>query len=485
MKPNSAHISIKWKLLGFLAVFVAVLILMLWLFQVVFLESIYEAIQTRTVKVTAESIARRIDSDELPAQLLKLYEQNRISCRVVTAEGQDVACVVGMESTIKDLLPVQLMLIYATAARDGGATLEVLDAEELQSSIYQPLFGGRRERNVRTIIYGKLVTSSDGGKLMILLNSTITPVNATVDTLRAELVVITIVMTVLSLALAFFMSGVISRPIIKINASAKILAKGDYSVRFDEGGYREITELSQTLNNTAEQLGKVDQMRRDFIANVSHDLRTPLTLITGYGEVMRDLPGENTPENVQNIIDEAKRLTSLVNDLLDLSRLQSGKQKVEMQDFSLTGLVDGILSRYAQLVLHEGYRLSWEHEGDAVVHGDTTRMTQVVYNLINNAITYTGEDKTVTVRQTVSDGRVRIDVIDTGEGIAKEDLPLIWERYYKVDKTHRRAAVGSGLGLSIVRNVLELHGAQYGVQSEPGKGSDFWFEMKTVPSARA
>ena len=106
---------------------------------------------------------------------------------------------------------------------------------------------------------------------------------------------------------------------------------------------------------------------------------------------------------------------------------------------------------------------------------------QVIYNLINNAVNYTGAEKLVTVEQTVSNGSVRISVTDTGEGIAKEQLPLIWDRYYKVDKVHRRAMVGTGLGLSIVKQILELHGATYGVSSTIGKGSTFWFELPAVP----
>lgn len=123
----------------------------------------------------------------------------------------------------------------------------------------------------------------------------------------------------LALIFAAIMSKKVSKPIIKINESAKELAKGNVAVHFDGEGYREITELNDTLNYAAEELSKVENLRRELIANVSHDLRTPLTMITGYAEVMRDIPGENTPENVQIIIDEANRLTSLVNDMLDIS----------------------------------------------------------------------------------------------------------------------------------------------------------------------
>ena len=127
---------------------------------------------------------------------------------------------------------------------------------------------------------------------------------------------------------------------------------------------------------------------------------------------------------------------------------------------------------------HKGYKILFEHDCEVFVIADETRLLQVVYNLINNAINYTGEDKTVTVKQEVVGDVVRVSVIDTGEGISEENLPLIWDRYYKVDKVHKRAILGTGLGLSIVKNILLLHNSRFGVASEVGKGSIFWFEFK-------
>ena len=256
------------------------------------------------------------------------------------------------------------------------------------------------------------------------------------------------------------------------------MAKGKYDITFPNNGYREIAELGDTLNYAATELSKTEELRRELIANVSHDLRTPLTMITGYGEVMRDLPGENTPENVQIIIDEAKRLTDLVNDMLDISKLQSGTQTLKLERFSLTETIQDTMLRYHKLTEHDGYQISFLYRENVFVTADQLRISQVVYNLINNAIVYTGEDKKIEVSQTVYDDKVRISVTDTGEGIEQDMLPLIWDRYYKVDKTHKRAVVGTGLGLSIVKSTVELHGGTCGVTSQKGVGSTFWFELK-------
>ncbi len=210
------------------------------------------------------------------------------------------------------------------------------------------------------------------------------------------------------------------------------------------------------------------------MANVSHDLRTPLTMIKGYAEVMRDLPGENTPENVQIIIDEAGRLNDLVNDLLDLSRLQAGVLELSRERFDLTGSIKEILTRYDKLA---DFSFPFEPEENIYVMADKLKISQVVYNLVNNAVNYAGADKTVALTQEVIGNDVRISVTDTGEGIPQDKLRDIWDRYYKVDQEHRRAQVGTGLGLSIVKNVLDLHGGSYGVISELGKGSTFWFQL--------
>ena len=222
----------------------------------------------------------------------------------------------------------------------------------------------------------------------------------------------------------------------------------------------------------------MEKIRKELIANISHDLRTPLTMISGYSEVMRDIPGENTPENMQVIIDETARLTSLVNDLLNVSKLQSGTQKMDVKKMSLTKAIKDTVKRYDTLINHNGFTIKFESDEEAFILGDETRLLQVVYNLINNAINYTGSDKTVIVKQEITDNVVRISVIDSGEGISEQDLPLIWDRYYKVDKVHKRAMVGTGIGLSIVKNILLLHNSRFGVSSEVGKGSTFWFEFK-------
>ena len=196
--------------------------------------------------------------------------------------------------------------------------------------------------------------------------------------------------------------------------------------------------------------------------------------------MMRDIPGENSPENVQAVIDEATRLSELVSDLMDLSKLRAGTVKPVLSVFDLTATVRDTMRRYDTLIRHQGYRIEYHAEGEAPILADRTMILQVIYNLINNAVNYTGESRRVVVTQVVKDGKVRLCVADDGEGIPPENIPEIWDRYYRVDRVHKRAVMGTGLGLSIVKSVLEAHGATYGVDSAVDVGSVFWFELPLI-----
>ena len=298
----------------------------------------------------------------------------------------------------------------------------------------------------------------------------------------APLASIPLVLIVAAILLAtgmvgYTMSRSISEPIIETNEAARELSRARYQRPPHSGGYREIAELNDTLVQTAEDLRKVEDLQRELIANISHDLRTPLTMIEGYAEAMRDIPDEITPENMQIIIDETERLSTMVNEVLDFSRLRTGSLELTMTRFNLTELVRKIVERISRMTAVEGYTVTFEAAEDAFVNADSGRISQVIYNLAGNALTYTGADKTVQIRQERKDGMVRITIADSGEGIPPEELPLIWDRYYRSRENHKRAVIGSGLGLNICRGILENHHAPYGAETPPGGGTVFWFAL--------
>ena len=517
--PLMVHLSI-----GFLG-FSAMLLVVLWLFQTVFLEQFYKSVKTGQVKSCAYSIADNIDSDELTDLITEIEEQNTMFVTIYNTDDARFGSVYSSTSQPgfqSDIAQDTVAAIYHQAQSNGGEHSSIThikrserffkpdwdktqnsavnngdmqadpgnngsafdpngatpDQQQKNENKHEPAFEKMTSEN---LAYAKIVSSSSGERLVIV-ESAITPVASVVDTLRYQLIIMTVVIVILSIIMAIAVARLISKPITDATENAKSLARQDYDVNFSGGRYKEITELNATLNFAASELKKVDSLQKELIANISHDLRTPLTMITGYSEVMRDLPGEMTPENIQIIIDEATRLNSLVTDLLDLSRLQSGTADIKSAPFSLTECIKGIFGRYTKLKESDGLNIVFEHTEEVFIMGDELRMTQVLYNLINNAINYIGSDNTVIVRQTVEGEKVRVEVIDHGEGIPADKLDYIWDRYYRVDKEHRRAKIGTGLGLSIVKGVLLAHNAEFGVESTPGEGSDFWFVLPIIPT---
>lgn len=467
--------GIRWKLLACFGIFASVTIILLWLCQNVFLSDIYKRIKIREIKTAYSRIESSIDNGTFAENAEKIANEYNV-CIIVLAESgtfDTVSVDAAPYCIIHHTNITGLMKIYYQARdRDDG----IVYYARLKDSpnVYQSDVNDR-DSEQSIVLSGVHATDSDNA--IIFLNSVISPVSATVNTLNTILIYITFALIILSFILAFVLSQVISKPIVSLTRSARRLAQGDYDAVFMGGGYSEADTLAATLNYAEGELSKVDKLQKELVANISHDLRTPLTMISGYSEMMRDIPSENTQENLQVIIDETERLTSLVNDVLDISKLQSGAQVFEKKRMCITDTVERAMTRYAKLV-SGGYDISYNHgEEKHYIIGDETRVLQVIYNLVNNAVTYTGEDKRVIVSEKENDGYIRISVTDTGEGIAEDKLPLIWERYYKVDALHKRSAMGTGLGLSIVRGIMSEHGGRYGVESTLGSGSTFWVEF--------
>ncbi len=493
MRPNrnrsAPHrtVGIKWKLFAGFTAFTAVTLLVLWLCQVVFLSDIYRFIKTAEIRTVADRLSHTLQTaEDAEAEAETLAHRNDVcilAMRMVSPNRATplLSCDALKNCAIHNMADQSIFTLYDAAQKNGGKNLQHF-RYDAKIKRYVSIAAGDNRGDPESIIYSLVVQDTEGSDVLLILNSVVSPVEATVKTLYLLLIAVSALMVGMALLLAAFLSGKISRPIVEINEAAKGLAKGQYGTTFRGGSYREIKELADTLNYAAEELSKVDALRRELIANTSHDLRTPLTMIRGYAEVMRDLPGENTPENAQVIIDEAGRLTSLVSDMLDISKLESGNQPVSPEEFNLTATLREGMDRYNQLCLREGYRIDFMAEENVTVFTDRSKLLQAFYNLVNNAITYTGADKRVTVTQeTYADEAgarwVRLSVTDTGVGIPEDKLALIWDRYYKIDAAHKRAAQGTGLGLSIVNKIMTLLSGRCGVVSTVGKGRTFWIEI--------
>ncbi len=482
MKKQS---SLRWKILKYLLVFVFAMISMIWLFQIVFLDSFYQSIKSKNLEFVASAVAETLDDEQIQQKIDHLSTENEVCVRVVQLLNKQVLPVsVQYVSTDHSACAVarltdEQVIDYWNKAISNHGMIQAKTKEVIPLGMTGAMQFGYQETGHQDLLLAKSI-GDDGLDALVLVSTRISPVNSTIETLRVQLSVMSVVICLMAVALAAFMTLKVTKPLEEINQATRILATGNYDVDFSASGYQEINELSETMNYAAQKLKEVDQMRRDLLSNVSHDLRTPLTMIEGYSEMMRDLPGENTPENAQVILDEAHRLTLLVNDLLDLSKLEEKKMILKIETVNLSELLNEIVKRYLKYTQSLNLKLVCDCDANLIIQCDPQRIEQVIYNFINNAIQYSASGKTIEIRCKALQNKVRFEIEDYGQGIAEEYLDSIWERYYKVDRQHVRSSSGSGIGLSICKLLLEMHHADYGVHSEVGQGTTFWFEFPLV-----
>ncbi len=312
-------------------------------------------------------------------------------------------------------------------------------------------------------------------------------INATSIILKNQLIYIMFIALLFAVLIAFFLSKRITKPIEEITDKSKKLADGDYSVIFERNGITEIDDLADTLNYLESEISKTDEFRRDLMANVSHDLKTPLTMIKAYSEMIRDISYKNKKkreEHLDIIISETDRLNILVNDILTLSKLQANSEVLNYEEFDLNKEISNIVKHYDIIKETESYIITYNGCENALVYADRNKINQVIYNLINNAINYTGDDNTVNINLRDIGESYIFEVIDHGKGIDPEDIDYIWDKYYKKEKNHKRNVVGTGLGLSIVKNILTIHNFKFGVNSVKKHGSTFYFEIPKIKKCK-
>ncbi len=292
----------------------------------------------------------------------------------------------------------------------------------------------------------------------------------------------------------------LTKPILELNKLAQGMAKLDFSIKYPVQSQDEVGQLGSSINSLSDQLDKaitelteanaklkqdierersLDKMRKEFVSSVSHELKTPLALIQGYAEglklnVNEDEEGRNFYCEV--IMDETDKMNRLVRDLLDLSHIESGTFKLEKSNFNLSDLVDFLLDKYRPILAEKAIELRVEKAENITVNADYVRIEQVLVNYLNNAINHLDEHKKVKLIITNRQGKVRVAVYNSGPTIPEAELAKIWTSFYKVDKARTRAYGGTGLGLSVVKSVLELHGNTYGVANQ-ADGVVFWFEL--------
>ncbi len=474
MKFDLNFKSIRFKIWIYVLITILIILFLNWFLQVFLFNNYYDKMKISNSEKKAAILtnAYKTNSDDLTAFFSTVKK---------TLDSDDTF--VQIESNGK--------ILFSSGEQLKAYTAEIAQAKESltglaenRSSIALTLVTEPTKRE--TWVYACYLDASRTTSMYFL--SPLYPVSSTVEILSNQLVYITLVSLCLGIIFALYTSMRISRPIRDLTKKAGLLAKGEYGITFPANySYSEVNDLAQALNKTSVELEKSSKLQHDIIANVSHDLRTPLTMVKSYAEMIRDLSGDNPEKrnaHLQVIIDEADRLNNLVNDIMTLSDVQAGTLELNIETFSIKDLFLSALQPYAILCKNEGYHITFNCKQDAQVLGDHERIQQVIANLLSNAVKYCGEDKKIFINVKKWGKRVHCEIIDHGQGIKPNELPYIWERYYKSSTNHIRSQKSSGLGLSIVKEILVAHNARFGAESKINRGTTFWFELEVSPKIK-
>lgn len=476
MKLRIDYRSIKFKTWLYFILFTGFLMIVLWFLQVLFLNNFYEVMKvSQTEKVVKNIKTSYVSSSykDFIKKTEKISDSNDLYIYISSFDGDTMYFKPSGDNTSSRYYLEQINTVNQRLFSEQKTYITLRIKGQDDSKI--------------TLACGIILTGKDKTPLIVYVFSPLWPVSSTIQILTNQLVYVTFIALALACLISFYLSVRITRPIRKISNSAERLASGEYGIVFKGGHYTEINNLADTLTRASIELEKSDMMQKDLIANVSHDLRTPLTMIKSYAEMIKDISGNNPEKreaHLNVIIEETDRLNTLVGDLLTISRMQSGKMTLNPGSFNITDAANSILNTYRIMEDSEGYHFELNSPARFIVNGDEDKIKQVISNLVTNAMKFCGEDKTVIVTLKKRGRMVLCRVEDHGIGIAPSELGHVWERYYKSSSNMVRSAEGSGLGLSIVKEILTLHKADFGVDSTVGQGTTFWFELPYVKAEK-
>ncbi|MCL2630432.1 MAG: HAMP domain-containing histidine kinase [Firmicutes bacterium] len=447
-----------WITIGFSA-FTIIVIGGIWLLNYLLFNGLYLTSRKQELSNGIAEAKSAINSEVFSEELLKVSVKYGISMVAITENGlvyEDARASAG-HSALLNFGQGVLAEVFVSAQRGGGK---------------------HSQTDNQFIIFAEIVQTQYGAQVLIIAEARTKPEGAVYEGAIKMLGIISAIIFGVATIVVLAVAKWIIKPAEKLSESAEEFTKGRAGEIPSAGAFKETHALSQALKYAVDEIASLDKLKKDLIANISHDLKTPLALIKGYAEVLRDFPSKAGASEIQIIIDETDRLTGLVNSILDLSKIQESKGEMNFSEFDLVLVLEDIVNRHKAFLGHKGYKIEFNHTKTARVFADEVKITQAVYNLFSNAVTYAGEDKTIIVNQLIKGKNVRVEIIDHGDGMDVKTIERIWDRYYKSEKNHNRPSVGTGLGLSIVKEIITATpGGVYGVESSIGGGSKFYIEI--------
>ena len=473
--------GIRFNIWLFFLLFAVGIVLLLGVLQFSLVRPYYRSNQIRVVERVADELEDCLLVDTSSAegieQANRTVFQNNVCVEIINDNGAVVYWSDNIGSGCVFSLPDRYV---------SGAPVSLRDTGGLQDYVRQS--GGIIRLNVmneRTgqdmVVLGRRI-SRNLTDFYVFINSPLEPVDSLVSFFSNQYVYFTLIVIALASIISLWISGRLTNPISHMKEEAQKLARADYSAEFEGGYFTETADLASALNDATQKLSRIEDLRKDLIANVSHDIKTPLTGIKAYAEMIKDISGdipEKRNDHLDVIISETDYLNRLVNDMSELSMMQSGNYILKYANFDICEVITGVVKINGVLIEDQGLTVRTEMPESLMMYADETKIAQVVNNYLTNAIKHTPQGGTITVRAFLMDDEetVRVEVIDEGEGIAESEIPYIWDRYQKTSRSFSRTLTNPGLGLAIVKAVLDTHGAKYGVESKEGQGAMFWFEM--------
>lgn len=389
---------------------------------------------------------------------------------------------------ITDLEGKILLGNYPNSKLENPQAVPIQFAEQAAKGMFegQGNFGGLYES--RYYVIGVPMSVQDTGPTVGAVFAATS--SATMNAVQGEAFKIFLLSAGAAIAITFCLAGAFAfrlvKPLRQMSAAARSFGSGDFSVRVPVTSADELGQLAVSFNNMADSLSNSEGMRRSFIANVSHELKTPMTTIAGFIDGILDgtIPQGEQGKYLHIVSDEVKRLSRLVKSMLDLSRIDSGEMEIHPTRFDITHTIVTTLLTFEQRIDEKHMEIKGlEDAPSQTVYGDPDLLHQVVYNLVENAVKFTNTGGVITTRVIDGIDRTTVVIENTGPGIAPEDLPMVFDRFYKGDKSRSRDKNGMGLGLYLVRTILKLHGGDIHVSSVQGEFCRFEFTIPKPPEA--
>ncbi len=382
---------------------------------------------------------------------------------------------------------VEFMDAGSTDKWSGTEAVEISDiVETIIDQKPKPSVSRRMYKDVLDIPIMTLsmaITDDAGNNIgALLLHIDISSLNESIKKVYLDLLITTLIAVILAFLAVCYITVRMTKPVVEMNNAVKRFTKGDYDARVKVRGSDEVGQLGKSFNDMADEINNLEQSRRSFVANVSHELRSPLTSMRGFLEAIEDgtIPPEEQQHYLQIVIAENKRMSSMVNDLLDLARIESGQTVFKPERFDVHDLIVRTLLTFEARITTKELDVNVDFPQDRMfVWADQNQIAQVIRNLVDNAIKFTPDHGRLAVSTSANRRMVVVRIQDSGQGIAQEDVPHVFDRFYKGEKAHTPTGVAStGLGLSIVKRIIEQHGQSIYVESRLGKGAAFIFTLK-------